>query len=205
MITRYLGSFIAASLVTFALFFLMQYLVASGRSALEKAPGGRLVDFVRLKKDEQVEQKKRKLPSKPKPPDKPPPAPEMNQARSLKPQQGPVGGAMPNLSADVSMAGGPNLGAAPSDGDILPLVRVPPQYPRRAESAGIEGYVDVEFSISKTGAPYDPVVIESKPPRIFDRAATRAILKWKYKPKIEDGQPVERHGVQVRITFELEK
>jgi protein TonB len=39
---------------------------------------------------------------------------------------------------------------------------------------------------------------------LFERAATRAVLKFKYKPRVVDGIPVEVVGVKTRITFELE-
>ncbi len=201
MIIRYAGSLVFAAVVTFGLFFLMQVLVAHGRDPITKALSVRSIDFVRLKKEEQIQEKKRKLPKKP-PPEKPPPPPELAQTQTLKPVS--QGIAVNTGDFDISLQTGDISLNAPNDGDILPLVRVPPQYPRRAEAAGIEGYVDIEFTISKTGSVINPVVIDAKPSGIFNRAALRAIQKWKYKPKIEDGQPVERYGVQVRITFELE-
>jgi protein TonB len=46
-------------------------------------------------------------------------------------------------------------------------------------------------------------VVDSEPPRVFDRAALRAVARWKYRPKVEDGAAVVRHGVMVVLTFEL--
>ena len=76
-------------------------------------------------------------------------------------------------------------------------------YPRRAAARGIEGYVLLECTVTKTGAVRDPRVLESKPPGIFDRAAMNASLKFKYKPKVVNGEPIEVSGVRNRITFEL--
>jgi protein TonB len=73
----------------------------------------------------------------------------------------------------------------------------------RASERGIEGWVEVEFTISKTGTVKNPVVMNSHPSSIFDRSALKAIRKWKYNPKIEDGEAVERSGVKVRLKFEL--
>jgi protein TonB len=39
---------------------------------------------------------------------------------------------------------------------------------------------------------------------LFERAATRAVLKFKYKPRVQDGIPVEVPGVKTRITFQIE-
>lgn len=203
MIARYTGAVALGAVVTFALFFLMQFLVSHGMEAMTDASKSRSIDFVRLKKEELLDVKKRRLPNKP-PPVKPPPPMKMAQTSSLKPSPGSLDISGANIDINVD-TGAFDISGAPNDGDILPLVRVPPQYPRRAESAGIEGYVDIEFGISKTGAVINPRVIEAYPSSIFNRSALRAILKWKYKPRIEDGEPVERVGVQVRISFELQE
>jgi protein TonB len=112
--------------------------------------------------------------------------------------------AAPSADFDLALAGGPHLGGPPSDSDIIPLVRVLPQYPPRAMSQGIEGWVLVEFTISAAGTVKDPVIIDSYPSSIFNRSMLRAIRKWKYKAKIVDGVAVERTGVRVRQNFELE-
>lgn len=203
MIARYSGAVALGAAVTFALFFLMQFLVSHGEEAMTKASRARSIDFVRLKKEELLQEKKRRLPKKP-PPVKPPPPMKMAQTSSLKPSPGNLDFSGANIDINVN-TGAFDISGAPNDGDILPLVRVPPQYPRRAESAGIEGYVDIEFGISKTGSVINPRIIEAYPSSIFNRSALRAILKWKYKPRIEDGEPVERVGVQVRISFELQE
>jgi protein TonB len=114
-----------------------------------------------------------------------------------------VGNAIPIFDRDVNLAGGLDLGAPPTDTDVIPLVRVNPQYPATAQSRGIEGWVQIRFTITAAGTVRDPVVIAAEPPRIFDRAALRAIRKWKYNPKIDDGKAVERPGVKVRLDFRI--
>ena len=99
---------------------------------------------------------------------------------------------------------GPTSGAAASDTDAIPIVRVAPQYPMRAAERGIQGWVEMEFTISVAGTVKDPVVLASHPGSIFDKEALRAIRKWKYNPKIVNGEPVERHEMKVRLKFELE-
>ena len=90
-----------------------------------------------------------------------------------------------------------------SDGEYLPIVKVAPQYPRRAQTRGIQGYVILEYIVTKTGAVRDPVVVDAKPPGIFNRAAINAALKYKYKPKVVNGEAIDVAGVKTRITFEL--
>ena len=86
----------------------------------------------------------------------------------------------------------------------MPIFQVPPQYPRRAMERGIEGCVLLEYTVTIAGAVSDPKVIKAIPPNIFDRAATRAALRYKYKPLIRDGVAVPVEGVRQRITFVLE-
>jgi periplasmic protein TonB len=92
-----------------------------------------------------------------------------------------------------------------SDRDVIPLVRIEPEYPRRAAQRGQEGYVVVRFTITPAGTIRDAEVVDSKPTGVFDREAIRAVERWKYNPKVEEGVAVERRGVQVRLTFKLER
>ena len=87
----------------------------------------------------------------------------------------------------------------------MPLVRINPDYPSRALSSGIEGWVLVQFTITATGAVRDPVVVDSEPPKIFDAAALKAVARWRYNPKVEGGVAVERVGVQTTIRFMIEE
>ena len=105
-----------------------------------------------------------------------------------------------DINVDLNVGG---TGGFTQDGEYLPIVKVAPIYPRRAQTRGIEGYVVLEFTVTTTGAVRDPVVVEAKPKGIFDRAASNAALKFKYKPKVVNGQPIEVPGVRNRITFEL--
>ena len=100
-----------------------------------------------------------------------------------------------------------NIGAGlqATDGEYLPIVKVAPQYPRRALSRGIEGYVIVEYTVTKQGTVIDPVIIEAKPQGTFDNAAIKSALRYKYKPRVVDGVPIEVPGVRTKITFQLEK
>jgi len=175
----------------------MQAVIANDEANIEEGVKGRLLDMVRLQEDEQIEIKKRK-PKPPPPPDEPPPNMPKPTFESSDVSQGvDIGQVDININLDV---GG---GGFSSDGEYLPIVKVAPIYPRRAQTRGIEGYVLLEFIVTKTGAVANPMVIESKPPGIFDRSALNAALKFKYKPKVVNGEPIDVAGVRNRITFEL--
>lgn len=96
-------------------------------------------------------------------------------------------------------------GLQASDGEYLPIVKIAPQYPRRALSRGIEGYVVLEYVVTKQGTVRDPIVVEAEPKGIFDKSAIKSALRYKYKPRVIDGEPVEVAGVRTKITFQLEK
>lgn len=103
------------------------------------------------------------------------------------------------------------------DGEYIPLFKVQPVYPRRAQERGTEGFVIVAFTITESGTITDPYVIEGKcrsvtnrggdynDCTIFNSATLRAALKLKYKPTVRDGRPVAVNDVPHKFTFELEE
>ena len=109
--------------------------------------------------------------------------------------------AAPTVSADTNIGGPGGMNIA--EGDYLPIVRVAPVYPARALSRGLEGYVDMSFTVTAAGTVTNPIVLFSTS-SLFERAATRAVLKFKYKPRVVDGIPVEVSGVKTRISFQIE-
>ncbi|MEJ6517692.1 MAG: energy transducer TonB [Pseudomonadales bacterium] len=213
MILRISGSMIAGVVITIALLYLMQSLISNTKSALTDDGIGRIVDIVRVKQENEVQTKQRKA-KKPPPPDQPPPdIPPMNINVSVDQTGFTMSGLDAGAGVDIN-AGGFGI----SDGEYLPIVKVQPVYPRRALSRGMSGWAIVEFTVSAQGTVKDPIVVsncgwvkgrssegacEDSPNSVFDSAAVRAALKFKYKPKVIDGTPVETAGVQNRIVFEL--
>lgn len=213
MAIRFSLSAVVGVVVTLALFYLMQYLIQSSDSALTEDNIGNLVDFVRVKQDQDVETKQRK-PKKPPPPDEPPPdTPPQDFNVSVDQNAFSMTGITADAGIDISSGG---FGI--SDGEYLPIVKVQPQYPRRALSRGMTGWVIVEFTVTAQGLVENPFVVSNcgwiknarnegecvdSPNSVFDSAAKKAALKFKYKPKVIDGEPVATAGVQNKITFEL--
>ncbi|WP_262691978.1 energy transducer TonB [Kordiimonas aestuarii] len=89
------------------------------------------------------------------------------------------------------------------DGERIPLVRVQPQYPRRALERGIEGSAVVEFTVREDGTVADARVIKAEPQGLFEHAALAAIAKFKYKPTVVGGIPRASNGIRYRFVFEL--
>lgn len=189
--------------ITFGLFFFMQFLISMSEERGAKIDKGPVIEFVRLKRDTDLQTRKREMPKKEKPPE-PPPPPELQMSQSDAPTADTMAIAAPSIDVNPNISGGLNIGAGATDSDSVPIVRVPPQYPMRAAERGIEGWVLLEFTITTSGTVRNPVVIDADPPRIFDRAAKRAIKKWKYRPRVIDGVAVERKETN-KLTFELAK
>ena len=107
----------------------------------------------------------------------------------------------PNAKVNISLN---SSGMSTGDGEYLPIVKVAPIYPRRAQTRGIEGYCIIEYIVTRTGSIRDPQVFDCMPSGVFERASMKASLKFKYKPRIVDGEPIEVAGVQNKFTYELE-
>ena len=204
---RYLTALLIGVIITLCLFFLMQALIDSGDQRFRSSSEGQMMEFIRIKDDENLSFKDRRKPIKPKPPKEPPPPPKLVVNKQVKPTLNKVKIEIPNIDLPSIAGGGPFLGnwqGNPlAEGDVLPIVRIDPQYPRDALLEGIEGYVDIEVTIAPDGSVRSAVVTESFPRRVFDRNAIRAVLKWKFKPRIVNGVPVERKAMQ-RLEFNLD-
>jgi protein TonB len=189
--------------VTAALFWTMQYLIETTEGKLNESTSGSLVDFVRLKRDESIQRRQLK-PKKPPPPDAPPPQPPTPQLDNLNPNAEKIAISAAPVETDIEMSGGFSLGVG--EGDYLPIVKVAPIYPQRALSRGIEGYCVVQYTVTRQGTIRDPFVIEDQcTSSLFHRASIQAALKFKYKPRVIDGQAVEVPGVQNKFTYEIEE
>jgi len=199
-ITRLMMTGGLALVTTVALFLVMKVLVTGQDFEAEEALASIAIDFVRVERDEDVNEKSRSLkrPSKQEP-DEPPPPPKLDQV--TRPN---IDKASTSANFDDFGLAGMNLNA-PVDGDALAIVRVLPQYPRRALSRNIEGWVLLEFTISELGVAVNPVVVDSEPSGIFDRAAINAVQKWKYRPMMDGGRAVPRPGVRQLISFQIAK
>lgn len=201
MFKRYLIALAAAATITIGLLYGMQALIKSTGVELSEPPQGNVLDFVRLKQEETVQKKERKPKKPPKPEEPPPPMEQPQMAPDTASNDSSGFDFSADVAADVSI--GKGLALESGDGEYLPIVKVSPVYPRRALQRGIEGYVIVEFTVDKTGAVKNPIVVEAKPEGLFDRAAMDAALKFKYKPRVVNGAATEVSGVQNRITFEM--
>ena len=203
---KYLAGAGLAAFITVALFFLMVALISLGDTGIKTDNARKLADVIMPDRDidtlyDDFE--------KPEEPDQQPEdiaQPELD----LAPIEG-VDVAIPKPKTNFAAGGG-----FFRDGEYIPLFKVTPIYPRRAQERGIQGYSIVAFTITETGTVEDVVPLEGfcgdptdpateyRKCSIFNSAASRAALKLKYKPKIVDGNAVKVFDVPHKFTFILE-
>jgi len=206
---KFLAGGALATFITVALFFLMVALISLGDTGIKTDNSRKLADVIMPERDidtlfDDFE--------KPEEPDEQPEdiaQPELD----LSPVDN-VQVAMPKPKANFTAGSG-----FFRDGEYIPLFKVTPIYPRRAQERGIMGYALVEFTITETGSVEDANTIEGycsnsnpsdpstefRPCTMFNSASARAALKLKYKPKIVDGKAVPVSGVLHRFTYILDE
>jgi len=190
-------------IITTALFFVMVVLISLGDSGMKEDTSVKLADVVMPERQidtflSEVEK-----------PDKPEEQPEDIAQPELDLQ--------PLAGIDVSIAK-PKAnfktgGSFFRDGEYIPLFKVQPIYPRRAQERGTQGFAIVSFTITESGSVENAKAIEGycgdptgpeselRPCTMFNSASARAALKLKYKPKIVDGKATSVSDVLHRFTF----
>ena len=184
--------FTGSAVLTLTIFYLMQALIAVGDVELNEK-GIRIADVTMPERDLELLMDIERPEEEEPPPETMPPEFDMTPPADLD-------NATPRPKFDFK---GRKSGVF-ADGSYVPIFKVPPIYPRRAQERGIEGCVMLEFTVTKVGSVREPVVLWSVPSGIFDRAAMRSALKFKYKPQIRDGEAIEVPGVLNQITFIIE-
>jgi protein TonB len=199
---------LAAAVVTCGLFLLMSGLVSSGERWRGERDAAPRLYFGKVEITEDVVPRSRRQPPPPPPAVDPPPRPQLQPSRMAQPARDLPRLELPELA--LPPVPGDGLWLEPfqpagqdAEGDVVPVLVIRPVYPREAAIAGIEGWVRIEFTITAAGSVEDPQVVDAQPPRVFNREAVRALLKWKFKPRVVDGIAVERRATQV-IDFSLD-
>ena len=186
--------------------------ITSARNETEAAAAITKVEFVRLRREVEIEEKKREKPERVKP-EQAPVTPTLAVAKEEGIDLGlDVQAIAAGLGAEFGSAGGGGgdgmrgglaFSAGLSDRDPLPLVRVEPQYPQGAKQRKLEGWVQVRFTISTAGSVKDAAVVKSSN-SVFERSALQAVSKWKYQPQMREGKPAEAPDQQVVLRFKME-
>ncbi|WP_068717398.1 energy transducer TonB [Vibrio tritonius] len=205
---RYLASLALALVVSLSIFWGMDRLVNKEHQELKSSDDTSFVDFVRVKREDKVEEKKRELP-KPKQPKRPPPPPELKVASTVKPTMDKMPMNVPSLDLPVNITGGAVLanfgqgggGTIKANNGPTPLATFLPQMPRKAARAGLKkGIVELEFTVNERGSVENVTVIKEEPRHLgLGRVARRTVSKWTFKPKMDEGK-----AIAARISQEIE-
>ena len=190
---KMLGSTLTASLVlTISIFYIMQWLIDVGDVELDNT-SIKIADVTMPERELELLMDMERPQEDEPPPETMPPEFDMTPPAEVD-----SSAARPNLGFKGKKAG------VFADGSYVPIFQVPPVYPRRALERGIEGCVMLKFTVTKVGSTKDPSVEWAVPPGIFDRAAMRSALKYKYKPQIRDGEAIEVPNVRTVVIFKIE-
>ena len=189
---------IGGAAMTFAAFAFMQYLISGEQRAPVKPGDDIIVEIFQAPEDSKLRHIQKIQP--------PPPMPKVPQkAPPLNTSADPVLAISDFTPITIDDFGGDiNNTINRPTGDATPIVRINPKYPTTAARDGVEGWVQLSFSISPTGEVIDPVVINAEPKRTFDREAIRAIKRWKYRPKVIEGVAQLQTGQTVQLDFKLD-
>ena len=190
----------------------METLVAfDGEMNLDTGEKRRFIDLTQTLEEQPPKRMERKV-EKPPEPEAPPPDVDSLDMDVSNPNALNVGAGAAQFqpAADTS---GINLGPS-ADGDMLPLVQAPAQFPRRAAERGVSGYCVVSLTVLEDGTvdPNSVVGIEEMVGErlqegakgMFCRSAIRAAGKYKYKPRVVNGKAQKVHGVKYKVKFQLE-
>ena len=190
---KMLGSTLTASLVlTISIFYIMQWLIDVGDVELDNT-SIKIADVTMPERELELLMDMERPQEDEPPPETMPPEFDMTPPAEVD-----SSAARPNLGFKGKKAG------VFADGSYVPIFQVPPVYPRRALERGIEGCVMLKFTVTKVGSTRDPSVEWAVPPGIFDRAAMRSALKYKYKPQIRDGEAIEVPNVRTVVIFKID-
>jgi len=190
-------SILLAIVVVVALFLIMRTLI-DGNFVNPEVDDRMVAELVRLPDDIELQNSTPK-PDKAEDPEEPPPDMEMEQLDVNMDVD--IENVAPRANINISIGTGT---MAQGDGEYLPIVKVAPIYPRRAQTRGISGYCIVEYTVTTSGAIRDPRAVDCQHSGVFDKASVKASLKFKYKPRVVDGEPIEVAGVRNKFTYELE-
>lgn len=107
-----------------------------------------------------------------------------------------------------TMVDRPAAGTAPADAacfdhEVLPRAVVAPDYPFAARRDGVEGSVEVEFTVGVDGRVSDAQVVGAEPAAVFDQSALTALQRWRFEPRTVACAPVAAR-VRQQLQFRLD-
>jgi|TARA_B100000989_G_scaffold290305_1_gene263277 protein TonB len=188
--------YIAPLVFTFLVFLIIQQLILRSGELIKQNKAPNLVEFIRIKQDDNLQERTRTLPEKP-PKPKRPPTPELQLDPNKPPPINNFDFDIPDFSLPTDFKGAflgdiSNLTSGTSQ--LIPIVKVAPRCPREAAISGIDGSVLMVLNVNANGKVDKVVIKQAKPPNVFNSEAVRAVRRWQFKPKTIDGVAVDQKG-----------
>ena len=199
---RYWIKLIVPIIVTVIIFLIIQSLITQGSGIDKDRNNPNYVDFIRIKQDDTLQERKRTIPDKP-PTPKRPPQPQIELDVNKPPPVAKLDFEMPDFSLPTDFSGAflSNLESMGSGiSQLIPIVKVAPRCPREAQINGINGSVKMLLTISANGRVNNIVIQSFKPSRVFNSEAIKAVKRWQFKPKTIDGIAVDQKG-ELEVEF----
>ena len=188
--------YIVPLVFTFLVFLIIQQLILRSGELIKQNKAPNLVEFIRIKQDDNLQERTRTLPEKP-PKPKRPPTPELQLDPNKPPPINNFDFDIPDFSLPTDFKGAflgdiSNLTSGTSQ--LIPIVKVAPRCPREAAISGIDGSVLMVLNVNANGKVDKVVIKQAKPPNVFNSEAVRAVRRWQFKPKTIDGVAVDQKG-----------
>ena len=187
---------------TFSVFYLIQSLISRSADLDNDKDKINYIEFIRIKQNDNIEERTRTLPEKP-PKPKRPPQPEVEIDETKPPPMQNIDIDIPDFALPTDFKGAflgdvSNLGSGTSQ--LIPLVKIAPRCPPEAAINGIDGSVVLNLLVNEKGKVVNVKLVSAKPARIFNKEASRAVRRWQFKPKTIDGVAVSQTG-QLTVEF----
>ncbi|HNP35198.1 MAG TPA: energy transducer TonB [Woeseiaceae bacterium] len=198
MMTRYAYALSTGTAMTFAIFYLMQYLVTLDAPPPDPGRLHHMLGFAPTITErpvvvEQFNNFKQLL------------EPVLKTPERLPQEKNTPGNSIAvSMQQPIPATSGTTIGNAFSNGPLINIVRVRPVYPVRAAAQELEGYVDVEFDVAPDGSVQNVVVIYASH-KLFEQPAINAAKRFRFKARVMDGVPQASYGIRNRFTFQMER
>lgn len=217
LLLRWASASVPALFLTLFIFLCLAWMTQSP-TRVEKQPIVDLLDIAMPLAREQAPQKRQQLPEENTPPATPPmPSLDLDSLRGAQANLWIPPASENNLNPELRLDLDPSLNALdglnlsddfsldmPVNGNPTVLQRSPPNYPSKALRRRLEGFVVVEFIVSREGFVLQDSlkIVESSPPQVFDSAVLRSLRRWRFEPLLIEGE-ARKYRARQKVDFKL--
>lgn len=202
------------------LFGIMPDLIRTIPKQVEELEDIRAIQVVRVKRPETPPKKKEKI-KPPKPRENPKPVRQLARMSAPKPARMKprlpfeLNPSLPQFSDSLAMPPLSNFSmkapmpkglymSSDLDAPLTAMAKVPPIYPMRAARLGFEGWVKIQFVVTREGRVEEVEILEAQPRGVFENAVVNCVSQWRFRPGTVEGVAVAAQA-RTTIRFQLEQ